>query len=99
MLREQVAEAIDPEAWGRKATLLKVCLAHGTGIEAAESIAFWEHEAVRERLLAKADAIIPIVLEAAARVAEEWTPQRYDDTEIVAIDIATAIRKMGGERG
>jgi len=98
MLREQVAEAIDPEAWGRKATLLKVCLAHGTGIDAAESIAFWEHEAVREQLLAKADAIIPIVLEAAARRAEEANLSGFNVGDAQSY-LATAIREMGGERG
>lgn len=37
-------------------------------------------------------AAIEECTEAHALIAENWEPQRYDDTEIVAHDIAAAIR-------
>lgn len=45
--------------------------------------------------MAARDAALAAIIEtqrADAELAEHWIPQRYDDTDIVANDIATAIR-------
>lgn len=100
MLREQVAALVAPGAWRERERLLERKAEWesraATSFDFVTLYQIQSDEVVADSLSA-ADAIIPIVLEAAARVAEGIVGDRDDTPE--RIRIATAIREMGGERG
>lgn len=103
-LRERVAEIVNPNAHKAWLSLRDYCIRQGDDELTAIDFADKTHGPDVEKARATADAIIPIILEEAAKVADRWRASDFDESsncmaENIAADIRemAAIRKLGSD--